>query len=485
MTEQSPTPPNRQDPETDPAGDTDEPAFEWMKPAAGKRAGTPEAGTPEAAADSGRAPDAASPEAAAPAAAASRPGPAGNAAAPAAASRESAAGSALTGPGERQGRRADRRAVDAAPAGRNEAVFNESLPTSALQVRPPQEEVERRNAEREQAARAKPVAPRVMQVILAVCFPIILLVVAVRAVTSPLFLWVEYNRPGFPGDGYGFNTDDRMTYGSYAVDYLGNWSGPRYLGELVNRSGEPLFREGEVSHMADVKLVILSAFGAGVLLALLSLIAILYLRRRSTGGVRRGLFAGSIVTLVLIIGLGVLAVLGWEQFFTDFHRIFFANGTWTFALSDTLIRLFPGQFWVDAGIVIGALVLIASLLTLILTWPTRRRRGLPPRTRKAAAAADPEAGSFDGANAADGAAAGEAAGPRGRRFKRAQHGAGDATATPGTGDDSHATPTETAARERHTAGERPGSAERPASATTAADGASSPEPATAADRKPQ
>ena len=56
--------------------------------------------------------------------------------------------------------------------------------------------------------------------------------------------------------------------------------------------------------MADVKLVILSAFGAGALLVLLSIIAIIYLRRRSTGGVRRGLFAGSIVTLVIIIGLG-------------------------------------------------------------------------------------------------------------------------------------------------------------------------------------
>ena len=92
--------------------------------------------------------------------------------------------------------------------------------------------MERRNAEREHAANIKPVLPRVMQVLLAVFYPVILLVLAVRAVTSPLFLWVEYNRPGFPGDGYGFSTDDRMTYGSYAVDYLSNWAGPRYLGGL-------------------------------------------------------------------------------------------------------------------------------------------------------------------------------------------------------------------------------------------------------------
>ena len=261
-------------------------------------------------------------------------------------------------------------------------VFKEPLPTSALHVRPPEEEVERRNAQRESAANAKPVAPLVMQVLLAIIYPFILLILAVRAVTTPLFLWVEYNRPGFPGDGYGFSTDDRMTYGSYAVDYLSNWAGPRYLGDLVHRGGEKLFKDGEVSHMADVKAVILSTFGAGTLLLLLALIAILYLRRRSTGGVRRGLFAGSIITLVLILGLGALAALGWQQFFTEFHRIFFADGSWTFSLDDTLIRLFPSQFWIDAGIGIGALVLLASIVTLVLTWPTRRRRGVAPQEKR-------------------------------------------------------------------------------------------------------
>ncbi|MET1063717.1 MAG: TIGR01906 family membrane protein [Arthrobacter sp.] len=344
MTDSSPTPPNRQDPQLDPADDADEPAFEWMKPRTADE---------RSAADSG-----------------------------------SEAGTGAGSAAEPQSR-ADRKAAEAAvgPASEGDGPhFTEPLPTSALQVRPPEEEVQRRNAEREHAANAKPVAPRVMQVLLAVCFPVILLVLAVRAVASPLFLWVEYNRPGFPGDGYGFSTDDRMTYGSYAVDYLSNWAGPRYLGELVDRSGEKLFGDGEVSHMADVKVVILSAFAVGVLLILLSLIAVLYLRRRSAGGVRRGLFAGSIIALVIIIGLGVLAVLGWEQFFAEFHSVFFASGTWTFSLQDTLIRLFPGQFWVDGGIVIAGLVFIASLLTLILTWPTRKRRGLP---KKGAAGVDP------------------------------------------------------------------------------------------------
>ena len=362
-------------------------------------------------------------------------------------SAEQGAGSSAypgAGGGAEPRSRADRKAAEAAvePAPRDAGThYSEPLPTSALQLRPPEEEVQRRNAEREHALNAKPVAPRVMQVLLAVCFPVILLVLAVRAVASPLFLWVEYNRPGFPGDGYGFSTDDRMTYGSYAVDYLSNWAGPRYLGELVNRNGDKLFGAGEVSHMADVKLVILSAFGAGVLLILLSLIAIIYLRRRSTGGVRRGLFAGSIIALTIILSLGVLAVLGWEQFFAQFHSVFFASGTWTFSLQDTLIRLFPAQFWVDGGIVIAGLVLLASLLTLILTWPTRKRRGLPKR---GAAAADPAAEATDppaGDEARDPVPAGDdatdAAPAKRSRFRRARaRKANEAAAVDGPGTDS-------------------------------------------------
>jgi integral membrane protein (TIGR01906 family) len=372
VSDTSPTPPNRQDPQPDPADDADEPAFDWMRPASpGKRAA-------EGSAEFSAAPSLPSqPESRADRKAA-----------------EAAVGQSGKGQAAGKGQ----------TAGKGQAaVFNEPLPTSALQIRPPQEEVERRNAEREQAAKAKPILPRVMQVLLAVFYPVILLVLAVRAVASPLFLWVEYNRPGFPGDGYGFNTDDRMTYGSYVVDYLSNWSGPRYLGELVSRSGDRLFKDGEVSHMADVKLVILSAFGAGAVLILLSLIAVIYLRRRGAGGVRRGLFAGSIVALAVILGLGVFATLGWQQFFTEFHRIFFADGTWTFSLQDTLIRLFPTQFWVDAGIVIGALVLLASLVTLILTWPTRRRRGLPKKAR----AKDAAAGAKDHGAAAQDAVQGD------------------------------------------------------------------------------
>ncbi len=246
--------------------------------------------------------------------------------------------------------------------------------TSMISMRPPAEEIAKRQAAMEKAANTKPVLTRVYQVLLAVFYPVVLLVLAIRLVTSNVFLWVEYHRPGFPADSFGFSTEDRVTYGSYTVDYLLNFAPKRYLGGLVDTVGNPLFLDREVGHMADVKTVIVMAFVVGLVLAAIMVVAMVYLARRSRGGIRRGLFAGSIVTLAVIIGLGVFAVTGWEAFFTEFHKIFFAAGTWTFYTDDTLIRLFPSQFWTDAGLFIGVFVLVVSSLTLAFTWPTKERR---------------------------------------------------------------------------------------------------------------
>ncbi|MHA7306307.1 TIGR01906 family membrane protein [Arthrobacter sp. TMN-49] len=253
-------------------------------------------------------------------------------------------------------------------------VHHEDSPTGLMQLRPPAEEVARRQAAREKAANTKPVLTRVFQVLIAVFYPIVLLVLAIRLVTTPVFLWVEYHRPGFPADSFGFSAEDRLSYGSYTVDYLLNFAPPRYLGDLVQPGGDPLFLAREVEHMADVKGVMVMALLVGLVLAILMVVGMVYLSRRSFGGIRRALFAGSIATLALIVGLGILAVTGWEQFFTEFHKIFFANGTWTFYTDDTLIRLFPGQFWMDSGIFIGVFVFLVSSLTLAFTWPTKDRR---------------------------------------------------------------------------------------------------------------
>ncbi|GAB3194097.1 TIGR01906 family membrane protein [Nesterenkonia suensis] len=225
----------------------------------------------------------------------------------------------------------------------------------------------------EEVSRDKRGVSRVFQVIIAIFVPLMVTVAAIRLVASPAFLWIAYHRPGFPGDTFGFDTADRLLYGSYGMDYLFNAADSRYLSELAP-GGEQLFTEAEVSHMTDVKMVMMISMGAGLFLLLLTLLFALLLRRWRPGGVARGFFSGAWVTLGLIAAGAVAAILSWQQFFDTFHRILFEDGTWTFSPDSTLIRLYPEQFWMDAGIAVVGLVAIIAILTLIITWPTKRRR---------------------------------------------------------------------------------------------------------------
>lgn len=254
------------------------------------------------------------------------------------------------------------------------AAGEPSTDTAALSVRPTDTEAARRAAVRDQAVAAKPALARFLQVVVALFFPVIVVAAAVRAVASSSFLWLEYHRPGFPADAYGFSLDDRMTYGSYALDYVLNFAPARYLGGLVTADGEPLFLESEVGHMADVKGVLGLSFFVALVLFVLAVLACVYLARRYRGGIRRALFSGAVLTLVGIAVLTVLAVLAWQTFFTQVHALFFADGSWTFRVDDTLIRLFPEQFWTDSALTVAVLVLAATVLTLVLTWPTKARR---------------------------------------------------------------------------------------------------------------
>ena len=236
------------------------------------------------------------------------------------------------------------------------------------------DDARRRAALRRQAVADEPRLPRLQQVFLALVLPLVLLALAVRAVATPLFLWLEYHRPGFPADPQGLTTDERMVFGSYGLDYVLNWAPPGFLGGLEDADGAQLFLSSEVAHMTDVKIVLQVALTAVLVLGLLGVLSALYLRSRAPGAASGALFFGSWLTVVLLVLLAVAAVLGWQQFFALFHSLFFAEGTWTFRATDTLIRLYPTQFWMDAAIAVGVLALLGALAVMAATWPTAFRR---------------------------------------------------------------------------------------------------------------
>jgi integral membrane protein (TIGR01906 family) len=207
--------------------------------------------------------------------------------------------------------------------------------------------------------------------VLAVVLPVVLLLTSVRLVGMDPLLIAEYRRPGFPADGYGLTTEERIRWAKIARDYLLNDAGTEFLGDLRFDDGSPVYNERELRHMDDVKRLVqatLWVWKGSLLIAGLAVGGLLVGRR--TVEMRRGLRAGARLTLGLMIVVVVGLVAAFSVVFVGFHRIFFEGNTWLFLYSDTLIRLFPEQFWRDAFLFVGVTTLVEAG---IVGWAARRR----------------------------------------------------------------------------------------------------------------
>lgn len=219
---------------------------------------------------------------------------------------------------------------------------------------------------------ASPSLRFILRLAIVIPLPILLALTSARLVMTPLFLQVEYNRPGFPADYYGFTTADRLQYAPYALNYLLNADDIDYLGDLRFPDGERMYNTRELHHMRDVKIVTQFAFLLALGLAVEMLIVGFSLYRFSPAELYAALSGGALLTWGIIAAIVIIAIVSWDYFFTTFHTLFFASGTWRFEYSDTLIRLFPEQFWFDAALTIGALTVAAAGAILFIARRLRR-----------------------------------------------------------------------------------------------------------------
>ena len=204
--------------------------------------------------------------------------------------------------------------------------------------------------------------------------PLLLILGSVRLAMTPQFLSFEYHRPDMHADPYGFTLEDRLRWGPLGIEYLVTDADISLLGDLRFANGNPMFSERELQHMVDVKVVTRAAFFvlAGTLIVVP--LCVLYLWRNGRRHqLREALLRGAIFTLGGIVAVIFGAVIAWDMFFSLFHRLFFADGTWIFYTSDTLIRLYPEKFWFDTALIIGIVVIGGALLIAGLAWWSWRR----------------------------------------------------------------------------------------------------------------
>jgi integral membrane protein (TIGR01906 family) len=214
--------------------------------------------------------------------------------------------------------------------------------------------------------------------LIVIALPLALVLLNARLLMGRAFLRWEYNRPGFPPDPYGFTAQDRLTYAPLALDYLFNDAGIDFLAEQSLPDGSSLYNQRELSHMQDVKAVArqLTLAGLAALVLVVAGVTFLAWRPETRPALRLALLRGGLLTAGLVI-LGVTSVaIGFRTFFTQFHALFFEGETWIFPTSDTLIRLFPEEFWIDAfGLLFGGALIEALILAGAMWWWVAARQG--------------------------------------------------------------------------------------------------------------
>ena len=195
---------------------------------------------------------------------------------------------------------------------------------------------------------------------------------AVQLVATDRYLAFEYGKASFPPDPFGYTQQQRFILASTNIHYVrAHLPGDELSKQFLN--GLPVYNPREVSHMADVQAVFQSVLrvwqAAFILLILLSFIL---WKKGERKALASAIQSGGLFTSGLILSIALLAIFFWQFWFETFHLFFFKPGSWLFSYSDTLIRLFPTEFWLDGTLTLSVLSLVGGLLLALVGWRGKR-----------------------------------------------------------------------------------------------------------------
>jgi integral membrane protein (TIGR01906 family) len=209
-----------------------------------------------------------------------------------------------------------------------------------------------------------------------IAMPFLLGLGGIRALigwNNPTYPEWEYAR--IPPDQFGFTPEERLELAQATLAYIQRPEPAQqviYLLEELRLPGtdRPLYNESEISHMLDVKRV---ADGIQRIVWLAGFVVfggllLLLIRPESRLLGYKAIFHGGLLTTIILLAIGAFIALAWNTFFVQFHELLFPPGTWTFSYSDSLIRLFPEQFWFDAGIIMAVSPLIGGIITAVVGY---------------------------------------------------------------------------------------------------------------------
>ncbi len=202
-----------------------------------------------------------------------------------------------------------------------------------------------------------------LMTLIVILLPFFIILSVVYVINTETFVQYEYSQPGFP-PSQRFTADERYKNSIETVRYV---RGQISLADLKNLG---VYNDREIQHLVDVRnvWVEVTTFHAIAGVLILAALVVLAWSRLTRLWAARALLYGGILTLVLLIGIGIFSTVAFEQFFTDFHRIFFTGDSWLFNYTDSLIQFYPLPFWEMASYAIAGLSAIAAIVLVAIGW---------------------------------------------------------------------------------------------------------------------
>jgi len=210
-------------------------------------------------------------------------------------------------------------------------------------------------------------APRAIVGAVALAVGPVLVAIALLVLAHPWAADVAYALPGFPEPRIAIGDDERSRLAAVGTRAIQPWrpDGIEAMRAARRDDGRRAFVGEELDHFEDVRTVMLAFLVAGAVgLALIAAAAGLVSDRSL---VRRGLLAGTRLTLAILAVTGALMILGFDAFFDNFHELFFEGESWKLPNLGTARSLYPDALWALMGGAMVALVLtqVAAIVVLL------------------------------------------------------------------------------------------------------------------------
>jgi integral membrane protein (TIGR01906 family) len=213
-------------------------------------------------------------------------------------------------------------------------------------------------------------APWPADLLLGAALVVVIALLGPLALFNPSFTTILQERHGVAESLGTTQADVQQLTANFLVDLYVD--GP--FDAALEGDDEPFLDADERAHMSDVAALV-RTLALLLLVAVVAALACAWWLRAEPGRIGRVMVVTSAAVGAVAVLLGIAFAVAFDAAFTAFHNLFFAPGTWQFALGSNLITLFPEPFWFDAALLAGAAILLVAAIVGIagyLMWRAAR-----------------------------------------------------------------------------------------------------------------